>query len=70
MDERKFYKCELCGADVLAELVHLHKVNGTSHAFCSAEHVVEWIELDEAVARDPSAERLGDHVAGPRGADH
>ena len=53
MDERLVYKCELCGADVMAQLAHLYEADGRTHAFCSADHLVEWRELEDAVADAP-----------------
>jgi len=43
------YKCELCGADVMAALAYHDDTGGERHSFCSAEHRVEWRELNEAL---------------------
>ena len=52
------YKCELCGADVMAALAYHHDSDGEHHSFCSAEHRVQWLELNEALEEpDVRAER-------------
>jgi hypothetical protein len=50
MEEQQVYKCELCGADVMADLAHHYDAAGKRLSFCSADHLVEWRELDDAVA--------------------
>jgi hypothetical protein len=46
------YKCELCGTHVAQTLAHMHQADGKWLAFCSADHRVEWLELNEALAQE------------------
>jgi hypothetical protein len=57
MSEQPVYKCELCGADVMAGLAYHHDVGGELHSFCSAEHRVEWLELNDLLEQDVDAAR-------------
>jgi hypothetical protein len=50
MEEQQVYKCELCGADVMAALAHHYEAAGKRLSFCSADHLVEWRQLEDAVS--------------------
>jgi hypothetical protein len=56
MSDQQVYKCDLCGADVMAALAYHHDCDGERRSFCSAEHRLEWLELNEVMeGRDVDA---------------
>ena len=62
---QQVYKCELSGSHVLAALADVIEVDGKRHAFCSQDHRLEWLDLNEAVASGQNAARPAGGTAPP-----